>query len=140
MAESENAIAVLPQPYVTAAQLRNENIKIALSLTDEWEKVCDTPLITGVTVAQKSVIEENTAAFDDFLGEYQASVDFVNENTDEAAELIGGYDIVKAPVAKKALPILQHHPAEGRGYEKRCKRLLECAFRGRPQGCWRHAP
>ena len=30
MAESENAIAVLPQPYVTAAQLRNENIKIAL--------------------------------------------------------------------------------------------------------------
>lgn len=104
MAESENAIAVLPQPYVTAAQLRNENIKIALSLTDEWEKVCDTPLITGVTVAQKSVIEENTAAFDDFLGEYQASVDFVNENTDEAAELIGGYDIVKAPVAKKALP------------------------------------
>ena len=82
----------------------SENIKIALSLTDEWEKVCDTPLITGVTVAQKSVIEENTAAFDDFLDEYQASVDFVNENTDEAAELIGGYDIVKAPVAKKALP------------------------------------
>lgn len=104
MAESENAVAVLPQPYVTAAQLQNENIKIALSLTDEWEKVCDTPLITGVTVAQKSVIEENTVAFDDFLGEYQASVDFVNENTDEAAELIGGYDIVKAPVAKKALP------------------------------------
>ena len=104
MAESENAIAVLPQPYVTAAQLQNENIKIALSLTDEWDKVSETPLITGVTIAQKSVIEENTVAFADFLGEYQASVDFVNENTDEAAELIGNYDIVKAPVAKKALP------------------------------------
>ena len=104
MAESENAIAVLPQPYVTAAQLQNENIKIALSLTDEWDKVSETPLITGVTIAQKSVIEENTVAFDDFIGEYQASVDFVNENTDEAAELIGNYDIVKAPVAKKALP------------------------------------
>ena len=38
------------------------------------------------------------------IDEYQASVDFVNENTDDAAELIGGYDIVKAPVAKKALP------------------------------------
>ncbi|MGN0637863.1 MAG: ABC transporter substrate-binding protein [Huintestinicola sp.] len=104
MAESENAIAVLPQPYVTAAQLQNENIKISLSLTDEWDKVSETPLITGVTIAQKSVIEENEAAFADFIGEYQASVDFVNENTDEAAELIGNYDIVKAPVAKKALP------------------------------------
>ncbi len=104
MAESENAVAVLPQPYVTAAQLRNENIKIALSLTDEWNKVCDTPLITGVTVARKSVVEENENAFGTFLDEYQASVDFVNENTDDAAELIGGYDIVKAPVAKKALP------------------------------------
>ena len=104
MAESENVIAVLPQPYVTAAQLQNEKIRIALSLTDEWNKISNTPLITGVTIAQKSVIEENPVAFDDFLGEYRASVDFVVENTNEAAELIGNYDIVKAPVAKKALP------------------------------------
>lgn len=104
MAESENAIAVLPQPYVTAAQLQNENIKIALSLTDEWDKVSETPLITGVTIAQNAKIEENPGAFDTFLSEYEASVKFVNENTDEAAELIGGYDIIKAPVAKKALP------------------------------------
>lgn len=104
MAESENAIAVLPQPYVTAAQLQNENIKIALSLTDEWDKVSETPLITGVTIAQTAKIEENPIAFNMFLDEYENSVEFVNNNTDEAAELIGGYDIIKAPVAKKALP------------------------------------
>ncbi len=104
MAESENAVAVLPQPYVTAAQLQNENIKIALSLTDEWAKVSTTPLITGVTTVQKSVAEENNGAFENFLSEYAASVNYVNENTDKAAELIGAYDIVKAPVAKKALP------------------------------------
>lgn len=104
MAESENAIAVLPQPYVTAAQIQNENIKIALSLTDEWDKVNETPLITGVTIAQTAKIEENAIAFNMFLDEYESSVEFVNNNTDEAAELIGGYDIIKAPVAKKALP------------------------------------
>ncbi len=104
MAESENAIAVLPQPYVTAAMTQNENIKIALSLTDEWNKISETPLITGVTIVQKAVVDENEGAFINFLDEYQASVDFVNENTDEAAALIGGYDIVKEPVAKKALP------------------------------------
>ncbi len=105
MAESENAIAVLPQPYVTVAMNQNENIKIALSLTDEWDKVCDTPLITGVTIGQKSVIAENTGAYDKFLEEYAASADFVNANTDEAAALVGGYDIVPEPVAKIALPL-----------------------------------
>ena len=38
------------------------------------------------------------------MDEYQASVDYVSANTDEAAALIGGYDIVPEPVAKKALP------------------------------------
>ncbi|MBQ7783635.1 MAG: ABC transporter substrate-binding protein [Oscillospiraceae bacterium] len=104
MAQSENAIAVLPQPYVTAAQIQNENIKISLSLTDEWAKVTDTPMITGVTIAQNAAIDENKPAFNTFLDEYQASVDFVNSNTDEAAALIGGYDIIKEPVARKALP------------------------------------
>lgn len=94
-------IAVLPQPYVAAAQAQNDKISIALSLTEEWDKVCDTPLITGVTVVRKDKLDNS---FYDFLDEYQASVDYVNENTDEAAELIGRYDIVKAPVAKKALP------------------------------------
>lgn len=104
MASAENAVAVLPQPYVTAAMTQNENIKIALSLTDEWAKVTDTPMITGVTIAQSSTVSENTAAFNTFLDEYKASVDYVNANVDEAAALIGGYDIVKEPIAKKALP------------------------------------
>ncbi len=104
MAESENAVAVLPQPYVTAAMTQNDKLKISLSLTDEWNKVSETPMITGVTIAQKNVIGENTDAFNVFLDEYRASVDYVNANVDEAAALIGGYDIVKEPVAKKALP------------------------------------
>lgn len=104
IAEAESGIAVLPQPYVTAAQLQNENIKIALSLTDEWDKVSSTPLITGVTIVQRDKAMSNPGAFDTFLDEYASSVDFVNSNTDEAAALIGGYDIVNEPVAKKALP------------------------------------
>lgn len=106
MAESENAIAVLPQPYVTVAMNQNENIKIALNLTEEWDKVSDTPLITGVTLAQNSLTEtsENFSSFMTFLNEYQASTEYVNANIDEAAALIGGYDIVPEPVAKKALP------------------------------------
>ena len=35
---------------------------------------------------------------------YKSSVEFVNENVDEAAQLVGNYDIVPAEVAKKAIP------------------------------------
>ena len=39
-----------------------------------------------------------------FMEEYSNSVNFVLENTEDAAQLIGGYEIVKAPIAQKALP------------------------------------
>ena len=44
----EDAIAVLPQPYVTSASMQDDTLRVALDLTAEWEKVCDTQLITGV--------------------------------------------------------------------------------------------
>ena len=54
---SETAIAVLPQPYVTAAGLQDETLRVALNLTEEWNKVADTQLITGVTVVRKEYAE-----------------------------------------------------------------------------------
>lgn len=104
LSESENAIAVLPQPYVTVVMNNNDKVSIALDLTEEWNKVSDSALVTGVVIAQKDFVDNNTEAFNLFLDEYRASTEWVNTNTDEAADLIGGYDIVGAPVAKKALP------------------------------------
>jgi len=61
-------------------------------------------MITGVAVARTAFIEEHPEAVADFLEAYEASVTYVNENTAEAAALVGGYDIVPQPVAEKALP------------------------------------
>ena len=57
MANTEDAIAVLPQPYVTAAGLQDDTLRVALDLTEEWNKVADTQLITGVTVVRKEYAE-----------------------------------------------------------------------------------
>lgn len=105
LGESENAIALLPQPYVTVAQSKNDKIKICLDMTAEWNKINDNQLITGVVIARKDFISENPDVFEKFLTDYDASVKYVNANTDEAAKLVGGYDIVGEPVAKKALPL-----------------------------------
>lgn len=105
IAEKDNAIAMLPQPYVTVAGLQNEKLRVALDVTEEWEKTtADSTVVTGVLVARKSFVNENKVAFENLLTEYRASVDYVNANNAEAAELIEHFGIFKAAVAKKALP------------------------------------
>lgn len=105
MAEQDNAVAMLPQPFVTVAQSKIEGLRMALDLNAEWDALDNgSALITGVIVARRAVVEENPAAVEAFLKDYAASVDWVNANTADAAALIGEYSIVDAAVAEKALP------------------------------------
>ena len=108
MAE-ENAIAMLPQPFVTTAQAQSENLRVALDLTEEWDALqadSETPstLVTGVVVARTAFAEEHPEVVSAFLDRYQESVDYVNANVEDAAQLVGQYDIVTAEVAQKAIP------------------------------------
>lgn len=104
LAGAENAVAVLPQPYVTVAMNNNASIRIALNLVEEYKAIDGTDMVTGVTIVRNEFLEANKEAVDIFMSEYAASVEYVNANVDEAAALIGGYDIVAEGVAKKALP------------------------------------
>lgn len=102
--ENSNAIALLPQPYVTTVLKSNENIRVALDLTEEW-RAAGHELITGVVVARADFIDNYPVAFNSFLSDYKASTEYVNANPDEAAASIEKYGIVaKAAVAKAALP------------------------------------
>ncbi len=98
-------VALLPQPFASAAQMQNDKIRVALDLNQLWEELGDgSALVTGCVVARKEAVEANPAAIDLFLQQYGASVDYVNNNVEEASALIESYDIIKAAVAKKALP------------------------------------
>lgn len=108
LTEDPNAIGLLPQPFVTSACMQNENLRIALDLTEEWNKVQENEgsrLVTGVTIVSNEFLEENPEAVADFLTEHQASAAYTNENPREAAELIAAQGIVaKAPIAEQAIP------------------------------------
>ena len=104
-ATKKDAIAVLPQPYVTAAQKKDSSLRIVLDLTKEWNKVCDTQLITGVTVVRTAYAEEHPEEVINFLKDYQKSVDAANDDLDGTAALCEEVGVVaKAAIAKKALP------------------------------------
>lgn len=105
MAVAGDAIAVLPQPYVTSASMQDDTLRVALDLTAEWEKVCDTQLITGVTVVRTAYAEEHPDVVAAFLEDYAASVDAANTDLDGTAALCEEQGVVaKAAIAKAALP------------------------------------
>ena len=102
-------IAMLPQPFVTTAQTKLESLRVALDLTEEWEKLQagaenSSAMITGVVVVQKAYAEAHPEQIAAFLEAYHASVDFVNSDVEGGAKLVGAYEIVPEAVALKALP------------------------------------
>ena len=105
MATMEDAIAVLPQPYVTAACLQDDSLRVALDLTEEWNKVAGTQLITGVTVVRKEYAQQHPDVVAAFLADYAESVEAANTDLDGTAALCEEQGVVaKAAIAKKALP------------------------------------
>lgn len=102
--QNTSAVAMLPQPYVTVALNSDENMRIALDVTKEWEAHCDDTVVTGVLVARKSFIEENKDALNAFMEEYKSSTTYANTNVDDTAALLEKYDVFKAAIAKKAIP------------------------------------
>ncbi len=106
LASGAATIALLPQPFVTVAQTKIEGLRMALDLTAEWDALDNgSGMITGVVVARKSFVEEHPAAVAAFLEDYAESVNWVNSNNADAAQLISQFGIIEAaPMAQKALP------------------------------------
>ena len=105
MSQQEEAFAMLPQPFVTVAQTKVENLRVALNLTEEWDALqLDSRMITSGIVVRTQFLQENPEAVENFLKEFAASAQYANESVPETAALIGDLGIVPAPVAEKALP------------------------------------
>ena len=105
MAAQDHVIAMLPQPFVTVAQGKFPDLKIALSLTESWDALDNgSQFITAGLIVRTQFAQENPEALAAFLEEYAASTQFINENVAEGAQLVGEFGIVEAAVAEKAIP------------------------------------
>ena len=102
----QSGIAMLPQPYVTAAAAQlGEGFRSALSVSEEWERLEDgTRCTTAVVIGRTEYIRQHPAEVEAFLEQLSASVTWVNENPAQAAALCQELGIAKAAVAEKAIP------------------------------------
>lgn len=126
-------VALLPQPFVTIAQSKNPDIRIAVDLNQQWTDLGEGALITGVTVVRRSVLENRPEDVQAFLAAYQDSVTWVNANVVEAAGLIGKFDIIAAPVAEKALPYCSITFVEGETMKAKLAAFYQVLFDQNPQ-------
>lgn len=134
MAAGEAKIGMLPQPNVTAAMNQSDKLRIALDLTEEWNKVSDAQLVQGVVIARKAFVEANKAAVETFIKDYEASTKFVNEKVDDAAKLIAEAEILpQEGLAKKAIPNCNIKFISGADMKKAVSGMLGVLFEANPQ-------
>ena len=106
MATAESGICMLPVPAATALMIKDADVREAISLSDEWDKLGNGALAQGCIVARKSYVEENPQAVANFLQAYAASITYMKaeENRAEAAALVAEHGITaNAAIAAKAI-------------------------------------
>lgn len=134
LADGSAEIGMLPEPNVTSTLAGNDDLRIALNLTEEWNKVCSTELVQGVVIARKSFVNEHPEAIEQFLREYEKSSAFVNENIDEAAKLIVDAGILgNVEIAKKAIPNCNISFSKGEAMHKAVEDMLTVLFEANPK-------
>ena len=104
-------VGIVPEPHLTSVLMNNPDARVALNLTEEWDKAVKgteyegSALTMGCIVVNKEFAADNKAAFDKFLEEYKASIEFVNANVSDASAMVEAAGIMpKAAVAAKAIP------------------------------------
>lgn len=132
----KSGLAVLPQPFATVASLKNKGLRPALDLTKEWDKAsknAKSTMITGVVVVNKDFAAKYPEKIKKFMADYKASIDYTNDNIDDAAKLIEENDIVPAAVAKKAIPQCNITYVDGSDMKDKLSGYLQVLFEANPK-------
>lgn len=108
LSENPNAIGLLPQPFVTAAQIQNESLMVVMDMNEQWDMLqgeAGSRMVTGVTVVRNEFLQENKKAVEKFIEAHEESTKAINADPDTGAKLAVEAGIVaKEPIAKKAIP------------------------------------
>lgn len=135
LSESTDAVAMLPQPYVTSVMMNNAKVRVALDVAKEWDAVSTdgSSVVTGVVVVRSEFLENNKEAFDAFMTEYATSAVYVNEDIDAASALVEKFDIFKAAIIKKAIPYCNITLIQGEDMKTKVNGYLTTLFNQNPQ-------
>lgn len=135
MTTEEAAICMLPVPAATTVMMKDQGVREAVSLSDEWEKLGNGSLAQGCIVVRTEFLEENPNIVASFMKRYQKSIDYMNDeaNREEAAELVAKYGITaNAQVAAQAIPSCNLVCIEGQQMKDILTAFFEVMYQANP--------
>ena len=127
----EAKVAILPEPMVSSVLLKAEDAKVAIDLNELYEDATGYPIISSVLVGRSEYLD--TIDVDKLLETFKNSIDKAKSNPDETATLLEKYDIMPAPVAKKAIPNLALEYIDGDKLKEMMAKHLEDLNNTNPQ-------
>lgn len=107
MSSSDAGICMLPVPAATALLVKDSAVREAVSLSQAWQELENSPLPMGCIVARTAYIEEHPQEAEAFLTAYEASIDYISDpaNSADAAALVAEYGFApNENVAARAIP------------------------------------
>ena len=90
ISEDSDAVGLLPQPFVTVACAKNENLGIVMDMNEQWNKLnadSGSKLVTGVTITTADYLENHADAIEVFLTDHSHSVAALESDLDDIAAL-----------------------------------------------------
>ena len=128
-------VCILPEPFVSQVLSKNPDMRIALNLTEEWNKVGEgTELSMGCLVVRREFAQNHKEALDAFLSDYAASAAYAVEHPAEAAALVEQYGIIpSAALAEKVIPNCNIVYVDGEAMKQSVTKLYEVLFAANPK-------
>lgn len=96
VASTEGAIGLLPEPQVSAVEAQSDKIVTALDMNALWKEMTGQELPMGILVAKKDFVESRTEDVNLLLSLTKASIEAVQEQSDEVVQKIVDAGIVPA--------------------------------------------
>jgi NitT/TauT family transport system substrate-binding protein len=87
-ASGKAPIALLSEPMLSVSMEKNKLMKISLSMQDEWQKAVgnETPMAQTALLVKTEYAKQHQAEVKKFLSDYQASLAWVKQYPDSAAQ------------------------------------------------------
>ncbi len=130
---SDVQVAFIPEPQVSNACIKNENIRVALSANDLWMESSDTDIVQGIYLVRSEYLNDHPDAVDRFLSDAAQSVNRVLNDDSAPATVVERGILGAEPIAKKAIPYCNIVLISGNEMRDLISEMLKTLFDANPK-------
>lgn len=136
MIQGSKELALLPEPFVSMVLAGNGTLERAIDLNEEWQAIygADAAIPMTATIVRAEYLQANPDKVAAFADAYRASVEKVNGNPKEAAELIAENEVfANKAVSERAIPFCNIGYVDGEAMKAMLGDYFNVLFAANPQ-------